>query len=392
VGLAAASLFTAAVVGGAAALAGAWALGGFGGHTTTVREVTAGSAAPAADFRSAKRLSINAIFRRSESGVVQISTTSITKTTDPFFGFTQNQEERGLGSGFVYDKAGHIVTNYHVIRGARTIQVSFSNNDSMTAKRVGVDPATDVAVLKVNASSRALTPLQLGNSDALRVGDAVVAIGNPFGLDRTVTAGIVSALDRPLQAENGLPIDGGVIQTDAAINAGNSGGPLINAEGKVIGINTAIETGDTGARGNIGIGFAVPIKTVENSADALIRHGRVDHAYLGILATAITPPLARYFRLPARTGLLVQRVIAGTGAANAGIHGGQTSAVIAGQSYLLGGDVITKADGVALLSVEQLRDLVAAKKPGDVIKLQVYRNKKKLEVSVKLGREPITTG
>jgi S1-C subfamily serine protease len=391
VGLAAASLVTAAAVGGAAALAGAWALGGLGGHTTTVREVTAGSAAPAADFRSAK-LSINDIFRRSQSGVVQISTTSITKTTDPFFGFTQNQEERGLGSGFVYDKAGHIVTNYHVIRGARTIQVSFSNNDSMTAKRVGVDPATDVAVLKVNASSRALTPLQLGNSDALRVGDAVVAIGNPFGLDRTVTAGIVSALDRPLQAENGLPIDGGVIQTDAAINAGNSGGPLINAEGKVIGINTAIETGDTGARGNIGIGFAVPIKTVENSADALIRHGRVDHAYLGILATAITPPLSRYFRLPVRTGLLVQRVIAGTGAANAGIHGGQASAVIAGQSYLLGGDVITKADGTSLTSVEGLRDVVAAKKPGDVIKLELYRNSKKLTVSVKLGREPTTTG
>ena len=246
-------------------------------------------------------------------------------------------------------------------------------------------------MLKVRASSRALTPLPLGDSNTVKVGDSVVAIGNPFGLDRTVTAGIVSALGRPLESQAGYTIDG-VIQTDAAINSGNSGGPLINAEGKVIGVNTAIETGSSGDRGNIGIGFTVPINTVKDAADELISHGRVDHAFIGIDAVAVTPALAGFFRLPVRKGLLVQDVRAGSGAERAGIHPGSQSAVIAGVTYLLGGDLLIRADGVALLTDSQLGDIVNAKKPGDVVTLQLYRGARKLTVRVTLGRRPNRPG
>src|SRR5919202_506839 len=192
--------------------------------------------------------------RRAAPGVVQVTSTSVVKldNTDPFGfqipGFPQQETQRALGSGFVIDKAGHIVTNYHVIAGARSVEVSFSNHDSMKARVVGKDPGTDLALLKVDARSRALTPLALGDSDTVRVGDSVVAIGNPFGLDRSVTAGIVSALQREIQAPNSYAIDH-VIQTDAAINHGNSGGPLLNANGRVIGVNAQIETGSAGGAG-----------------------------------------------------------------------------------------------------------------------------------------------
>ena len=195
-------------------------------------------------------LSINDIYRRSAPGVVQVtSTTIVTVPADPFFGdlFPQQQQQQSLGSGFVVDKAGHVVTNYHVVQGAKQIRVSFSNGASMKATVVGTDPSSDLAVLKIDASSRALTPLPLGNSDAMQVGDPVVAIGNPFGLDRTVTAGIVSAIQRAITAPNGYTIDH-VIQTDAAINHGNSGGPLLNGRGEVIGVNSQIETGDNSRR------------------------------------------------------------------------------------------------------------------------------------------------
>src|ERR671922_763980 len=217
-------------------------------------------------------------------------------------------------AGFVIDKAGHIITNYHVIAGARSVEVSFSNHDSMKAKIVGKDPGTDIAVLKVNARSRALTPLTLGNSDAVRVGDAVVAIGNPFGLDRSVTAGIVSALQREIQAPNSYAIDH-VIQTDAAINHGNSGGPLINADGRVIGVNAQIETGSSGeAGGNVGIGFAIPIDTVRTVVAQLLKTGSVEHASLGITGVGITPEIANVFHFPVSHGVLVATVKPGSGA------------------------------------------------------------------------------
>lgn len=391
----AAGLALVAAAGGALALGGAALLGDLGGKTTTVREIAAAASpsTPAAFETSSKALTINEIYRRSAPGVVQVTTTSVVNLpTDPFFGNPfgpSQQEERALGSGFVLDKAGHVVTNYHVVQGAKTIEVSFSNNESVTAKLVGADPSTDLAILQVNVSSRGLAPLPLGDSDKLRVGDAVIAIGNPFGFERSVTAGIVSALQRAIEAPNGFTIDH-AIQTDAAINHGNSGGPLLDAEGEVIGVNSQISTGNTGGSGSVGIGFAVPVNTLKSVAAQLIRSGRVEHAFVGISALPVQPDLARVFRLPASHGLLVQRVTLGSGADAAGLRAGSTQVMVAGDSYLLGGDLIVKADGVTVGSLARLRDVLSLKKPGDHMKLEIYRGARKLVVDVKLGRQPVS--
>lgn len=390
----AAGLVVAAVGGGAIALGGAAALGKLGGATTTVRPVEAAPSAtnPAAfQSPSGRALSINEVFERSAPGVVQVTSTTVEATpVTPFanpFGLPSRPAQRSLGSGFVADKAGHIITNYHVVADATEVDVSFSNAESLNARIVGVDPSTDIAVLKVNARSRALTPLPLGDSDTVRVGDSVVAIGNPFGLERTVTAGIISALQRQIEAPNRYSIDH-VLQTDAPINEGNSGGPLLNTQGEVVGVNAQISTGTTGAQGNVGIGFAIPINTVKSVAAQLISHGRAEHAFIGIRARAIDATLARLFRLPVARGLLVESVQPGSGAAKAGVKGGSTQVTVAGESYLLGGDVIVRTDGARVSSLSRLRQLVAAKKPGDTVKLEVYRDSKKLILTVTLGRQP----
>jgi S1-C subfamily serine protease len=388
----AAELFAAAIAGGAVVLGGVALFDGLDGHTTTVRELVSSPGGAPASFVHGRALSINQIYNRFAPGVVQVSTTSVVNVnpTDPFGfpvpGFQQQETQKALGSGFVIDKAGHIVTNYHVVQGAKTIQVSFSNHDSMKARLVGADPSTDVAVLKVDAHARALTPLTLGNSDSVRVGDSVVAIGNPFGLDRSVTAGIVSALQREVQAPNAYPIDH-VIQTDAAINHGNSGGPLLNADGEVIGVNSQIQTGGT-SDGNVGVGFAIPINTVRTAAAQLIHNGKVEHASLGIKGQAIDADVALLFHFPVDHGVLVQSVVGGSGAAQAGLKAGTNSVVVAGESWLIGGDLIVRADGQTIASVERLRDVIAAKKPGDPLKLELYRGTKKLSIDVKLGRQP----
>jgi S1-C subfamily serine protease len=391
--LAGAALLAAGLLGAGVSLGGAAAVGALGGGTTTVREVQAG-ASPAAASVPGRALSVNDIYRRAAPGVVQVtSTTVVNVPSDSFFGnpfLPQRQQEQSLGSGFVVDKAGHIVTNYHVIEDARQVRVSFSNGASMKATVQGSDPSSDLAVLKIDASSRALTPLPLGNSDEMQVGDPVVAIGNPFGLDRTVTAGIVSAIQRAITAPNGYTIDH-VIQTDAAINHGNSGGPLLNRRGEVIGVNSQIETGDNSASsGNVGVGFAIPSNTVKTVVAQLIRQGHIDRAFLGISAVPITRDLARVFRLPVAHGLLVQSVKPGSGAAKAGLESGTTQVVLAGESYNLGGDILVEADATPVESLSRLRDIVAAKKPGDAVRLVVYRNGKKKEVDVKLGRQPGT--
>jgi S1-C subfamily serine protease len=392
-----AALVAAGVLGGAVSLAGASALG-VGAQTTTVRQIepALGGNSPTAfqASRPGKALSINEIFRRDAPGVVQVTSTQIVRTNvDPFFGFglPQTEEQKALGSGFVIDKAGHVVTNYHVVAGAKTVEVSFSNSDNMKARVVGSDPSTDIAVLQVNARSRALTPLAFGNSDRVRVGDSVVAIGNPLGYDRSVTAGIVSAVQRAISAPNQYPIDH-VIQTDAPINHGNSGGPLINSRGQVIGVNAQIATGNTGADGNIGIGFAIPINTVRTVVAQLIRKGKVEHAFIGITAKPVSPEIARLFRLPAQHGLLVASVQPGSGAAAAGLRAGTQTAVVSGDSWPIGGDLIVSADGIPLSSIDQLRDLIAAKEPGQSISLDVYRGTKKLTIEVKLGRQPSSPG
>jgi S1-C subfamily serine protease len=379
------------VVGGGVALAGAEVTGVFDDEPSTfAMPQTAESSAPAS-FAENKRLSVNEIYRRSAPGVVQVTTTTVqTVEPDPFlspFGFPEEQRQQALGSGFVIDKSGRILTNFHVVEGAKDIEVSFSNRDSVKARLVGRDPSTDLAVLKVDVDARALTPLRLGNSDRIRVGDSVLAIGNPLGYERSVTAGIVSALHRPLTAPNDFTIDD-VIQTDAAINSGNSGGPLIAANGQVIGVNTAIATGNTGARGNIGIGFAVPVNTVRDVASQLIDRGRVEHPFLGVRAQSIDKQIADVFNLPVEQGLLVVRVFDGSGADNAGLRAGTTEVVVAGESYLLGGDVIVEIDGKQATTPEDLREAVSAKEPGDKIDIEAYRGDDKRSFEVTLGRQP----
>jgi S1-C subfamily serine protease len=385
--LIAAGLVGAAVLGGGAALGLAAATGSLGeSTTTTIREAAPVPAAVAASS-DGKGLSVNEIYRRSAPAVVQITSKSAPTTeTDPFFGF-QNQQpaQQALGSGFVLDKQGHIVTNYHVVEGAEQVQVSFSDQSTYEADVVGTDPSTDLAVLRVDVSSRALTPLPLADSDDVRVGDPVVAIGNPFGLDRTATAGIVSALQRNVTAPDGAAIDH-VIQTDAPINPGNSGGPLLNSAGEVIGVNSQISSPNGG--GNVGIGFAVPANTVKTVAAQLMRSGRVTRPYMGIVAQSIDEELAQTFNLPVDTGLLVERVEAGSPADKAGVEGGDTSAVVSGTNYTLGGDVIVAADGKRVTDLGELRDVLARHKPGDEIEIKLYRGDDEKTVTVKLGRQP----
>src|SRR5262249_10019063 len=286
----------------------------------------------------------------------------------------------------VIDRAGDIVTNYHVVRGATSIQVSFSNNERYRAKLVGTDPSTDIAVLKVHVQANALRALPLGDSDGVRVGDQVIAIGNPFGLDRSVTAGIVSAVQRRIEAPNNLSI-GHVIQTDAALNHGNSGGPLLDAEGDVIGVNAQIETGGVD-QGNVGIGFAIPINTVKSVVAQLIKHGKVEHAFLGIEGKTLTPSIAPLFPLPVGGGVLVATVRAGTGAAQAGLKAASDQVTVQGESWPAGGDVIVKVDDEPITTVERLIDVIASKKPGDKISVEVVRRASYKTLTVKLGRQP----
>jgi S1-C subfamily serine protease len=380
------ALLVAALLGGIVAVGFGAAVGaGDGdGETTVIRENAAAAStlpiqAPVQDDGN----SIEDIYRRAAPGVVQVTVFA----PDPFSG---QERAGGLGSGFVIDKAGHIVTNYHVIEGANEVAVNFSADDRVRAKVVGSDPSTDIAVLRVDTPARALSSLALGNSESVRVGDPAIAIGNPFGLERTVTAGIVSALQRELQSqEGGFAIDR-VIQTDAPINQGNSGGPLLNARGEVIGVNSAIFSP---SGGNVGIGFAIPINTVRDVVAELIEKGRVDHAWLGVSMQTIDEELAETVRLPVDRGVLVTQVVPGSPADEAGLQGGELPPVVVnGQSYVLGGDIITRADGKPVESADELGDTVAAKEPGDELALEVQRDGDAERVTVELGRRPTEAG
>jgi S1-C subfamily serine protease len=386
--LRAVGLVAVAVAGAALALVGAAAFGRLGERTTIqqVAPLPGGGVGSVSLGSPAGRLSVEEIYRRDAPGVVQITAMSGTnEQVDPFdiFPTTPTQPEQALGSGFVIDKEGHVITNYHVVEGADTVQVSFSDNDQLNARLVGSDASTDIAVLKVDAHSRSLTALPLGDSDKVTVGDPVVAIGNPFGYTRTATAGIVSAVQRTIETPNTVQIQH-AIQTDAAINHGNSGGPLIDANARVIGVNAVISTGGTGEQGNVGIGFAIPVNTVKTVAAQILSNGRAQHAYLGLKAKAITPELLKLFNLPVDHGLLVHDVTTGTGAAKAGLQAGTSAVIVEGESYQLGGDIIVGADGERVASLEKLRDLIAKKKPGDKLNLQIYRDGKKKAVAVTL--------
>jgi putative serine protease PepD len=389
----AAALLVAALAGGVAAVAVA-SLVGVGKNTTTVREV--GGFPPPSNVgleQTGQALSLRDIYANDAPGVVQVtSTTTVELPRSNWFGnsFVPGTEvERSLGSGFVIDKAGHIVTNYHVVAHARSIRVSFSNSESMKARVVGKDPSTDVALLKVEASSRALKPLELGDSESVQVGDQVAAIGNPLGYDRSISAGIVSALQRSLRSPDGSPIDR-VIQTDALLNHGNSGGPLLNAQGEVIGVSSAVANWGGGLQQNTGVGFAIPINTVQDVVAQLRAHGRVDHPLLGVLGRSVTPAMKKQFGFPVQRGVLVERVVPGSGAEQAGLLGATSHAVVAGESYQLGGDLIVRVGGQDIVSTESLRQLVSEHQPGDTLSVEFYRVEELRSTDVKLGRQSPT--
>jgi S1-C subfamily serine protease len=334
---------------------------------------------------------VNQIYRRDGEGVAFISAQRSAQDSSELSPFGQ-PEGGGVatGSGFLIDTEGHVITNNHVVEEADKVEVKLGASDkTYEAEVVGSDPATDVALLKVDAPADELHPLALGDSSQVEVGDQVIAIGNPFGLDRTVTAGIVSAIQRQIEAPNGFSISH-VIQTDAAINPGNSGGPLIDSSGRVIGINSQIQTGGSSS-GNVGIGFAVPINTAREVVQQIEEHGEVKHAYLGISGGSITPDLAKALKLSVEEGVLVNEVVKGGPADQAGVKGGDTSATIEGANFRLGGDVITAVNGKKIGGMEEVINAVNSASPGDKMQLSVDRDGEAKEITVTLGVRPAST-
>ena len=304
---------------------------------------------------------------------------NITSTTLEYTWFLEVVPRQGVGSGVVIDKKGHIVTNYHVIRDAERLEVTLYDKEKYEAKRVGIDPINDIAVLKIDCPEEKLYPAQLGRSDDLKVGQKVLAIGNPFCLDQTLTTGIISSLQRTLRTDFGLIDD--VIQTDAAINPGNSGGPLLNRRGEVIGINTAIfsRTGES-----VGIGFAVPVNTVSRILPDLLEHGRVLRAWFGVQGQPLSPRLAQALRLPVEEGLLVVQVESSSSADQAGIRGGQRRVFFGNLPLLIGGDVIVALGGQSVTSMVDLASILEDKRPGDRISVVYYRGQEKIEKEMQL--------
>lgn len=333
---------------------------------------------------------VNQIYKSDGEGVAFIASQLEPQETESFNPFGEVEPESGgtaTGSGFVIDDEGHILTNNHVVEGASKVTVKLGDSEkTYDAEVVGTDPGTDIALLKVDAPDSEIQPLTLGHSSQMEVGDPVVAIGNPFGLDRTVTSGIVSALQRQIQAPNGFSISH-VIQTDAAINPGNSGGPLINASGEVIGINAQIATGGT-SNGNVGIGFAIPIDTVKAELEQLKTKGEVEHAFIGISGGTITTELAKALNLPVEEGVIVQSVVKDGPADKAGIEAGGTTATINGEEIRLGGDIITEVDGEKLKSMDELVEIIQRSKPGDTLKLTILRGGDDKTAEVTLGTQP----
>jgi S1-C subfamily serine protease len=357
-----------------------------GGHTTTMVEEAPLASHDDTSNSGDSGLTARDIYKRDAPGVVYVKAQVVQRTQSPFdFGLPQEQQGTATGSGFVIDKNGTILTNAHVINGARKVTVQFADKQQAVAKVLGKDESTDLALLKVDPAHLTLVPLALGTSSTVQVGDPAVAIGNPFGLERTLTTGVISAVHRPIQAPNGFQIDD-AIQTDAPINPGNSGGPLIDATGKVIGINSQIETGGSG-NGNVGIGFAVPIDTAKRYVPQLEKEGRVDRGYLGVSTTTIDKSL-QGLNLPVAHGALVQSVTPGSPADKAGIRAGDISAMLDNQPIQLGGDIITEVDGKAIRSNEDLTAAIAGRKQGDAVKVTLVRGGKDKTVEVTLGDRP----
>ena len=379
---------TAALIGSVAGVAGAKLLDGGSSNSTTTSAVSSTTNSSSDTSRSEAALSSEAlsaadIYQNVSPSVVEI--TSTLQSGGPF-----GQQAQGTGTGVVLDSDGRILTNNHVIDGAQNIQVRFSDGSTSSAKVLGTDPANDLAVIQATDSGLQLHPAQLGDSDALRVGDPVLAIGNPFNLESTLTQGIVSATGRTYSTgANTRPIRN-MIQTDAAVNPGNSGGPLLNSQGQVIGINTLLEN-PTGDNVNVGIAFAVAINTAKQSVSQMESGQTVSHPWLGIAGVDITPAVAKEASIDAQKGVYVTLVSAGGPASKAGLKGAFTSQNQATSSSTVrpGGDAILAVDGKDVSTLEQLAGyLDENKKPGDNVELTVVRNGNQMSVQVQLAEWP----
>jgi S1-C subfamily serine protease len=371
----------------AIALVAGGAAGAFFGNRAAPSTVVAPIPQTAADTTSTT-LTPAALYKRDAPGVTVITATTTKQVAGSLFTPPSTEKEQSLGSGFVIDTKGDIVTNDHVVAGASGIRVGFGSGSTYPAKVVGADPGSDLAVVHVNAPSSALHPLTFDSSSAVVPGDPVYAIGNPFGLDRTMTAGIVSATGRDIQAPNGLTIPNS-IQTDAPINHGNSGGPLLDAAGHVVGVNAQIEGGTVDA--NVGVGFAIPSDTVRSVAQQLISNGKVEHAFIGVQVETIPPGVSKMVRGIPSSGVTIAKVTSGSPAARAGLRAATHQVTADGQTALLGGDSITALDGKPIRSAQGLADAVAAKHPGQTVQLTVVRGSAARTVSLTLGAAPSST-
>ena len=318
------------------------------------------------------------IYRRLNAGVVNITSRAV--AYDFFFNPIPSDSS---GSGFVFDSHGHILTNHHVVKGAQRLEVGLSDGTKWPASLAGADPLTDLAVLQIKAPTEELTALPLGDSSALQVGQKVLAIGNPFGLEHSLSAGIISSLRKVVKTGQTEIED--VIQTDAAINPGNSGGPLLDSEGRVIGINTAIFTP---SGGSVGVGFAIPINTAKRVVAEILARGYVPYAYLGAETQTLTPTVARALKLPVERGAMVVRVWEDSPAAKAGLKGGTQQVVIGNAIVIIGGDVVVGVDGRRITTSDELRRLTRKRRPGDMMRLEILRQGKQEDVAVKLGERP----
>ena len=383
--------FIAALIGGAVVAAVIAAFGGLGEGHSTVTTVQAAPAAPSNASQQTGGLTPHQVYVRAAPGVVFVTSTIVQKSESPFnlFGGGETQRQgQATGSGIVIDANGTILTNYHVVENAIKVTVSVEKGKTLEAQIIGKDPSNDLAVLRIHPDGVTLHPLALGNSSSVQVGDPVYAIGNPFDLQRTLTTGVISALQREITAPNGFAINN-VLQTDAPINPGNSGGPLLDALGRVIGINSQIETGGSGG-GSVGIGFAVPINTAKSEIAQLEKGGTLRGAYLGLTSLTIDGSLSA-LNLPVKSGALVQSVQKGTPAAKAGIRAG-TVTTENGQ-VAVGGDIIVSIDGKAVNSSEDLSNDIGAKKPGETVLVGLERANghggyTHMTVTVTLGSRP----
>jgi S1-C subfamily serine protease len=349
-------------------------LGGGNGATTSPLELTEAHAAPIYDSEEQNNI---AVYKKVLPSVVNI--TSTTLVFDFFYGTVPQQ---GQGSGFVLDKSGHILTNYHVVAGANRnggIEVQLYNKRRYKARVVGADKSHDLALLQIDAPN--LQPVVLADSSRLNVGQKVYAIGNPFGLSGTMTRGIISAI-RPIRNADNVPIED-AIQTDAAINPGNSGGPLLNSSGEVIGINTMIAS--NGADQSSGIGFAIPINTAKAVLADLMKYGRVKRPSMGIVSFGIGPDLASQMGLAADSGVLIQRVLPGSAAERAGLHGGTEQAYLGNTPIMLGGDLIVAIDGHEVLDTQDINVIMEKHQAGDSVSVTIFRGRKQMTVKLTLG-------